>query len=104
MLSRIAVKLLKHGKNILEVSVENITPFGIWVYVDGAEFFISYKDYPMFYNVAVSKNLEVEHPSPKHLYWKTLDIDIELDALITPEKYKLISNKTWKIAMIYLYL
>ena len=32
------MKLSKHGKTIL-VSIENITPFGIWVFVNRKEYF-----------------------------------------------------------------
>ena len=39
------MKSLKHGKGA-SVSVENITPFGIWLYVKEKEYFLSYKDYP----------------------------------------------------------
>jgi len=35
------MKSSKHGKTIL-VSVENITPFGIWLFVKGREYFLSY--------------------------------------------------------------
>ena len=43
------MKSLKHGKGIL-ISVENITPFGIWLFVKEKECFLSYKDYPYFKN------------------------------------------------------
>jgi hypothetical protein len=39
------MKSLEHGKDIL-VSVENITPFGIWIFVKEKEYFLSYNDYP----------------------------------------------------------
>ena len=41
------MKSLKHGKDI-SVSVENITPFGIWLFVKEKEYFLSYKDFPYF--------------------------------------------------------
>ena len=37
------MKSLKLGKSI-SVSVENITPFGIWIFVKEKEYFLSYKD------------------------------------------------------------
>ena len=37
----------KHGANI-SVNIENITPFGLWLFVNGHEFFLSYQDYPYF--------------------------------------------------------
>jgi len=41
------MKSLKHGRDI-SVSVENITPFGIWIFAKEKEYFLSYKDYPYF--------------------------------------------------------
>jgi len=41
------MKSLRHDKNT-SVSVENITPFGIWLFVKEKEYFLSYKDYPYF--------------------------------------------------------
>ncbi len=34
--------------NASAVSVENITPVGIWLFVSGKEYFLSYEDYPYF--------------------------------------------------------
>lgn len=39
------MKLSRRGKNIL-VSVENITPFGIWIFIKGKEYFLSYEEFP----------------------------------------------------------
>ena len=39
------MKSLKNGKDIL-VSVENITPFGLWLFTKDKEYFLNYKDYP----------------------------------------------------------
>ena len=41
------MKSLKHCKDI-SISVENITPYGTWVFVNGKEYFLSYEDYPYF--------------------------------------------------------
>ena len=82
------MKSLKNGKDTL-VSVENITPFGIWLYLKSKEYFLSYQDYPYFQNQTLSsiQNVQLVHES--HLYWPELDIDIEIDNLNNPEKYPL---------------
>jgi len=82
------LKSLKNGKDTL-VSVENITPFGIWLYLKSKEYFLSYQDYPYFQNQTLSsiQNVQLVHES--HLYWPELDIDIEIDNLNNPEKYPL---------------
>ena len=87
------MKSLKHGKNIL-VSVENITPFGIWLFVKKKEYFLSYKDYPYFKNQTLSSIQNVQLLHGYHLYWPDLDVDLEIDNLENPEKYPLKSKLT----------
>jgi hypothetical protein len=85
------MKSLKNGKNIL-VSVENITPFGIWLYVKGKEYFLSYEDYPYFKEKTISSIQKVKLLHGFHLYWKDLDVDLEIDNLENPDKYPLKSR------------
>jgi len=56
------MKSLKHGKDI-SASVENITPFGIWLFVKEKEYFLSYKDYPYFKDQTLSsiQNVQLLH-------------------------------------------
>jgi hypothetical protein len=85
------MKSLRHGKNIL-VSVENITPLGIWVFVKEKEYFLSYKDYPYFKDQTLSTIQNVQLLHGYHLYWSELDVDLEIDNLENPQKYPLKST------------
>ena len=85
------MKSLKHGRNI-SVSVENITPFGIWLYVKEKEYFLSYQDYPYFEDQTLNSIQNVQLLHGYHLYWPELDVDLELDNLENPEKYSLKSG------------
>lgn len=82
------MKSLKHGKDTL-VSVENITPFGIWIFVKEKEYFLSYKDYPYFKDQTLGSIQNVQLLHSYHLYWPELDVDLEIDNLENPEKYPL---------------
>ncbi|MBI3599558.1 MAG: DUF2442 domain-containing protein [Nitrospinae bacterium] len=88
------MKSLKHGKNIL-VSVENITPVGIWLFVKEKEYFLRYEDYPYFKDQTLSSIQNVQLLHGYHLYWTELDVDLEIDNLENPEKYPL-KSKTVK--------
>ena len=79
---------IKHSKGTL-VSVENITPFGIWIFVKEKEYFLSYKDYPYFKDQTLSSIQNVQLLHGYHLYWPELDVDLEIDNLENPEKYPL---------------
>ncbi|MBI3583883.1 MAG: integron cassette protein [Nitrospinae bacterium] len=85
------MKLLRHGKDILSVSVENITPFGIWILVSREEYFLRYKDFPMFLDKPVKSILNVKRLHYNHLYWPDIDVDLELDSIKNPQKYPLIA-------------
>jgi len=85
------MKSLKHGKDIL-VSVENITPSGIWLYVKEKEYFLSYEAYPYFKNQTLKSIQTVQLLHDVHLYWPELDVDLEIDNLENPEKYPLKSR------------
>jgi hypothetical protein len=85
------MKSLKRGKGI-SVSVENITPFGIWLFVEGKEYFLNYQDYPYFKDQTLNSIHNVQLLHGYHLYWPELDVDLEIDNLENPEKYPLKSK------------
>jgi hypothetical protein len=85
------MKSLKNGKNTL-VSVENITPFGIWIFVNGKEYFLNFSEYPYFKDQTITSIQNVKLLHGFHLYWPDLDVDLEIDNLENPEKYPLKSK------------
>ena len=87
------------GKGI-SVSIENITPFGIWIYVLEREYFLSYKDYPYFKEQTISSIQNVQLLHGVHLYWPDLDVDLEIDNLENPSKYPLQSTVVKKAALV----
>jgi hypothetical protein len=78
----------KRAESIL-VSVENITPFGIWLFVKGREYFLSYNEYPYFRDQTLKSIQAVQLLHGYHLYWPELDVDLEIDTIENPEKYPL---------------
>ena len=85
------MKSLRHGKNT-SVTVENITPFGIWLFVKEKEYFLSYRDYPYFKDQTLNSIQNVQLLHGYHLYWPELDVDLEIDNLENPQKYPLKSR------------
>ena len=76
----------------ISVSIENITPFGIWLFVREKEYFLSYKDYPYFKDQTLNSIQNVELHHGFHLYWPELDVDLEIDNLDNPAKYPMKSK------------
>lgn len=85
---------MQNGQSTLSseknAEVTNISPFGIWILVNGDEFFMSYKEYPFFEKAPIKAVAFIEMDSMGNLHWPELDVDIEVDSLRNPEKYPLI--------------
>lgn len=60
-------EIIKAGKDI-SISVENITPFGVWVFVNEKEYFLSYEDYPYFKEQTLNSVQNVQLLHGYHLY------------------------------------
>jgi hypothetical protein len=80
------------GRSTSKVEVANISPHGFWLFVGERELFVSFHDFPWFKDAPVSAITRVELPSPHHLYWPELDVDLAIESIEHPEKYPLISK------------
>jgi hypothetical protein len=83
-------KSAKRGKRT-SVEVANVSPHGFWLLIDGIEHFLPFVDFPWFRDATIGELVSVELPSPRHLYWPELDVDLAVESLINPERYPLIS-------------
>ncbi|MBI4352977.1 MAG: DUF2442 domain-containing protein [Candidatus Omnitrophica bacterium] len=83
------MKSQKRGAAILKPEVSHISPHGIWLYVNGREYFLSYEDFPWFKEGRLSEIQNVEFHHSHLLRWEDLDIDLDLDCLENPGKYPL---------------
>ncbi len=73
-------------------AITNIDPAGFRLLIDETEYFVPFEDYPRFKQARIFEIFNMQRLSPDQFHWPDLDIDIELDALKTPEKYPL----AWK--------
>ena len=74
----------------LEVEVSNINTHGLWIFVKGKEYFLSYKDYSWFKDAKISDIINVELLHESHLHWPTLDVDLDVKSLENPSQTPLI--------------
>lgn len=86
------MKSARRGRSISPVEVGNVSPHGFWLLVDGREHFASFKDFPWFRDATIAELTNVELPSPHHLYWPDLDIDLAVESLVHPDRYPLLSR------------
>ena len=77
------------GTGTLGVEVLNVTLKGIWLYVAGQEYFLSYEDFAWFKNASIAQIHNVKLSNNHHLHWPSLDVDLELESLSDPGRYPL---------------
>jgi hypothetical protein len=82
----------KHGGGTSVVEVTHVSRHGVWVMVYEKEMFLPFDRFPWFQDAPIGKVLNVELPSEQHLYWPELDVDLEVDSIINPERYPLVST------------
>ncbi len=80
------------GTDISEVEVTNVSKYGFWLLIHDQEVFVPFEQFPWFKEAAIGKLLHVELPSPHHLYWPDLDIDLAVESLSHPERFPLVSR------------
>jgi hypothetical protein len=76
----------------LDAEVTNISPHGLWLLLDGQEVFVSFRDFPWFADATVQQLIQVRRPSPHHLYWPALDVDLAVESLHHPDQFPMVSR------------
>ena len=83
------MKLHKPGTDTSGTEVVHISSHGVWLYVNGREYFLPYREYPWFRDATLGAVLNVQLLHATHLHWPDLDVDLELDSLEKPDAYPL---------------
>ena len=83
----------RHGQSTLAVEVTNVSPHGFWLLVEQQEHFVGFNDFPWFRNATIAELMKVELPSPHHLHWPDLDVDLAVESLDHPERFPLVSRE-----------
>lgn len=87
------MKSAKLGKHTSAVEVSNISKHGFWLLIGDSERFVAFEHFPWFQDAAIGQLLNVVLPSPHHLYWPDLDIDLAVESIDNPERFPLISKE-----------
>lgn len=86
------MKSALRGKHTSEVEVTNLSPQGFWILLDDRELFLPFETFPWFRDATVHQISAVERPSPHHLHWPDLDIDLAIESIDHPERFPLSSR------------
>ena len=80
------------GRSTSAVEVTNISPSGFWLLLGDEELFVPFREFPWFRDATVAKICDVQRPSPHHLYWPQLDVDLAVESIRDPAKFPLLSR------------
>jgi hypothetical protein len=80
------------GRSISPAEVTNVSTHGFWLFVGERELFVAFQQFPWFRDASIRAITNVEWPSPHHLYWPDLDVDLALESIEHPERYPLVNQ------------
>lgn len=86
-------KNLKKNTESTLVKVLSITADGVFITAFGKDYFLSFNRLPWFKDAKVSDIMNVRNIGTMGIRWDSMDVDLELDSLIHPEKYPLIVKR-----------
>jgi hypothetical protein len=72
--------------------VTNISKHGFWLLLGQEELLVPFAEFPWFKNVTIEQICAVERPSPEHLYWPQLDVDLSVESIRNPAAFPLMSR------------
>ena len=74
------------------VEITNVSPHCFWLLLGDEELAVSFADFPWFKRATIEQLLAVERPTPDHLYWPQLDIDVSVASIRSPASFPLTSK------------
>ena len=80
------------GRSTYPVEVTNVSPHGFWLFLSETDLSVPFSHFPWFKKASIAAITRVELPSPHHLYWPDLDVDLAVDSITDPEGYPLVSK------------
>jgi hypothetical protein len=74
------------------VEISDVTAKGFRLRLGDEKLNVSFTEFPWFRKATVAELNCVECPSPDHLYWPSLDIDLAVESIRHPERFPLVSR------------
>ena len=81
-----------HGTVTSGAEVTHISKHGLWVLIGDEELNLPFEHFPWFKSATIEQISNVERPSPEHLYWPDLDVDLAVESIRHPEAFPLIAR------------
>ena len=80
------------GTGTSAIEVANVSPHGFWLLIGSEELFVPFDKFSWFRNASIDQLTRVELPTPHHLRWPALDIDLAVESIRHPDRFPLVSR------------
>jgi hypothetical protein len=72
--------------------VRDLSPDGFRLLLGDEELFVSFEQFPWLRPATIEQLSQVEWPTPNHLYWPLLDVDLSVESIRDPARFPLLSE------------
>ncbi len=73
--------------------VTHVSMHGLWLLLGDEELLLPFKHFPWFRKATIEQLSQVEWPTPNHLYWPQLDVDLSVESIRDPSAFPLIAKE-----------
>ena len=80
------------GSNTLAAEITHVSKHGFWLLLGEEELLLPFTEFPWFRQAIIDQLTTIEWPTPDHLYWPLLDIDLSVTSIRHPEQFPLLSR------------
>jgi len=80
------------GTNTSVPEVTHVSQHGLWLLLADEEVLLPFDQFPWFRRATIDQLSNVEWPSPDHLYWPDLDVDLSVASIRRPDAFPLVSR------------
>ncbi len=80
------------GTGTSAAEVTHISRHGFWLLLGDEELLLPFEKFPWFKAATIDQITDVAWPSPGHLYWPQLDIDLAVASVRDPDAFPLVSR------------
>jgi len=77
------------GTGASSVEVTNVSKYGLSILLGDEELHLPYSEFSWFERATIEQVSKIEWPTPDHLYWPLLDIDLSVESIRNPAAFPL---------------
>ena len=81
-----------HGTITSAPEVTHVSKHGLWLLLGNEELLLPFEKFPWFKQATIEQIEDVEWPTPGHLYWPKLDVDLSVESIRNPESFPLVAK------------